>query len=134
MTNLMKRRAGAVLAAGLAAAAFASTANAATTPWTVSPSDNSGTAGNQLNAVSTVDATHAFAVGSSGSHGIAESWDGTRWNRMSTANPDVTDTLKHDDAAADRALERDLVDHRGLGQARRVGHRLLPWCDHQPQR
>lgn len=95
MTVLKKvrRRAGVVIAAGLATVAFASAANAATSPWVISPSADSGTTGNQLNAVSAVDATHAFAVGSVSGHGIAESWDGTRWSLMSTPNPDLADPL-----------------------------------------
>lgn len=89
----VRRGAGVVVAAGLATVAFASSANAATSPWTVAPSANSGTTNNQLSAVSAVDATHAFAVGSVTGHGIAESWDGTRWSLMSTPNPDLADTL-----------------------------------------
>ncbi|WP_030437741.1 hypothetical protein [Actinoplanes subtropicus] len=91
MTNL--RKAGVVIAAGIAAVTFASAADAATTPWTVAPSDNAATGDTQLTAVSAVDATHAFAVGSAGSRTIAERWDGTRWSLLPTPTPDSGGTL-----------------------------------------
>ncbi len=83
MTDLSKvrRRAGVVIAAGLAAAAFASAADAATAPWTVSPAD-------------------VWAVGftkptsNADQHALIEHFDGTGWTIVPNPSNGITDSLK----------------------------------------
>lgn len=76
-------------ASGIAASAvLTSTAFAATTPWTVVPSANStATTDTEFRAVSMVDNTHGFAVGTADGRAVIESWNGTSWNLMNTPSP-----------------------------------------------
>ncbi|WP_026422130.1 hypothetical protein [Actinokineospora inagensis] len=72
-------------ATGIAATAvLASTALAATGPWTVVPSANSTTVTDtELRAVSMVDNTHGFAVGDADGKAVVESWNGSSWDLVS---------------------------------------------------
>ena len=70
-----RRIALAATAALTAGVLLASTASAATSPWTIVPSANLGTTtSNQFHGVAMVDSTHGFAVGGAGPQATIESW------------------------------------------------------------
>lgn len=87
------RRLALAAASGIAATAvLASTAFAATTPWSVVPSANT-TGDTQFRAVSMVDTTHGFAVGTAGGKAVIESWNGASWTLMNAPSPDSSGFL-----------------------------------------
>ena len=60
--------------------------------WNIVPSPSPSTSSNTLQAVSTYDATHAWAVGSYrnadlSDHDFIEYWNGTSWTQQTGANP-----------------------------------------------
>src|SRR2546428_10397763 len=70
-------------------AAGASGAQACTRGWAVVPSPSPGVLGSQLEDVSVVSATDAWAVGVAGgspSRTVAEHWDGTEWTVVPTVD------------------------------------------------
>ena len=80
----------AALTAGVLLASTASTASAATSPWTIVPSANAGTTtSNQFHGVAMVDSTHGFAVGGAGPQATIESWNGVGWTLMATSKPNL---------------------------------------------